>query len=109
MAPAAPKNRLGIISPGIGKLSAGIVCLGIGVGALMMKNEAFGQSLLIMGLMFGAWGGFSVYRGINAPVKNVACPQCGQKNEILSDVREFACSSCGKPVKLVRKAGAPKS
>ena len=102
MSRPAPKNRLGIISPGIGKLASAVTFLLIGV-VMMFFNRQIGQSLMLMALIFGVWGIYTIYRGVHAPHKNVVCPHCGQTTEVLSKVREFNCSSCGKAVKLVRK------
>ena len=100
--PNRPKNRLGIISPGIGRLASALVILILGVIALFF-NRQYGLTLISMALMFGAWGGVILYRGLNARQKSITCPHCGQRNDVLAEIREFNCFSCNKPIKLVRK------
>ncbi|MBU6428221.1 MAG: transposase [Cyanobacteria bacterium REEB65] len=103
MAPNVPKNRLGLISPGIGRLASALIFMLGGLIALFF-NRQVAQSLLLLALMFVVWGGYRVYRGVTAPHKEIECPQCGRTNEVLAQVREFSCLHCGKPMKLVRKA-----
>jgi hypothetical protein len=97
-----PKTRLDLVGGGIGKISGGLVMLVIGLVTVFFWQN-IGQSLLICGGVFLAWGIWGVVSGVKAPQKEIRCPHCGEGNTLLSDVKDFTCYNCQKPLKLVRR------
>jgi hypothetical protein len=96
-----PKTRFDIVSKGVGLIAGGLMMIIIGiVVSLTLRNE-FGLSMLIMGVCFGGYGAFQIYRGMEARTKQITCPHCGEPNQILSEVKSFTCFQCEKPLKLV--------
>lgn len=104
-----PKTRFDIVSTGVGLIAGGVMMLVIGiVVSLTLRNE-FGLSMLLMGACFGGFGGYKIYKGMEARTKSITCPHCGEENQILSEVKSFTCFQCEKPLKLVaqRPASSP--
>lgn len=96
-----PKTRFDIVSKGVGLIAGGLMMIVIGiVVSLTLRNE-FGVSMLLMGACFGGYGGFQIYKGMEARTKTITCPHCGEVNEVLHQVKAFTCIACDKPLKLV--------
>lgn len=96
------KTRFDLVSSGFGKITGGIVQLILG-GILLFFWRDLGLTLLLVGVIMLAWGGFSILTGAQAPQKEIKCPQCGETNALLADVKEFTCYNCQKPLKLARR------
>lgn len=108
--PNEPKTRFDLVSPGIGRISGGVVTLVLGLGALALGFltgleflKQAGMTMTLMGLMLVGYGALRVYTGIGAKTRQVKCPHCGEVNQILAKVTSFPCFSCEKPLKLSAK------
>lgn len=102
-----PKTRFDIVSPGIGRVSGGVVTLLIGLGTLgagFFLEVPFlrqaGLTMTMMGLILVGYGLIRVYTGIGAQTRSVKCPSCGEVNQVLAKVTSFDCFNCEKPLKL---------
>lgn len=96
------KTRFDLVSSGFGKIAGGIVQLVIGIIALFFWRD-LGLTLILVGVIMLGWGGFGILSGAQAAQKEIKCPQCGETNALLSDVKEFDCYNCKKPLKLARR------
>lgn len=105
--PNEPKTRFDLVSPGIGRISGGLVMLVLGLitlGAGMALDlellRQMGLTMTLMALFLAGYGAFKVYTGIGAKTRSIKCPQCGEVNQILQDVTTFPCFNCEKPLKI---------
>lgn len=112
MPPERPKTRFDLVSPGIGRISGGIVTLLLGlltlaIGAFAGINFLFqaGLTMTLMAAVLIGYGALRVYTGIGAKTRSVKCPACGEVNQVLADVTSFPCFNCDKPLKLGAKKG----
>lgn len=110
--PNEPKTRFDLVSPGIGRISGGLVMLvlglltlGIGFGLDVELMRQMGLTMTMMALVLVGYGGFKVYTGIGAKTRSIKCPQCGEVNQILQDVTTFPCFNCEKPLKIAPRKG----
>ena len=106
----APKTRFDLVSPGIGRISGGLVTLVIGAivwGAGTLLDwpliRQMGATSLVMGGLLAALGGFQVWSGTRARTRRIQCPHCREENRILHHVTQFACFNCERPL----RAGVP--
>lgn len=104
-----PKTRFDIVSKGVGLIAGGLMMIVIGVVVSLTLRNEFGLSMLLMGACFAAYGGYQIYKGMEARTKSITCPHCGEVNQILTQVKAFECYACEKPLKLVaqRPPGSP--
>ncbi|MBM3267450.1 MAG: hypothetical protein FJZ01_07365 [Candidatus Sericytochromatia bacterium] len=100
--PPHAKTRFDLVSGGFGKIAGGLVQFFIGLVAIFFWRD-LGITLMILGAIYAAWGAWGIVSGAQAPQKEIRCPHCGEGNTLLSDVKEFACYNCQKPLKLVRR------
>ncbi|HEY9855479.1 MAG TPA: DUF2614 family zinc ribbon-containing protein [Stenomitos sp.] len=105
--PNEPKTRFDLVSPGIGRISGGIVMLvlglvtlGVGMALDVDLMRQMGLTMVLMALVLAGYGAFRVYTGIGAKTRSIKCPQCGEVNQILQDVTSFPCFNCEKPLKI---------
>ncbi len=110
--PNEPKTRFDLVSPGIGRISGGIVMLvlglltlGIGFGLDVELMRQMGLTMTLMALVLVGYGAFRVYTGIGAKTRSIKCPQCGEVNQILQDVTSFPCFNCEKSLKIAARKG----
>lgn len=96
-----PKTRFDIFSKGIGLIAGCLVMLVIGIVVHLTTGHEFGVSMVMIGAFFGIYGGVTIYLSQAAKTKQINCPHCGEPNEILREVKAFACIQCDKPLKLV--------
>lgn len=97
-----PKTRFDLVSSGFGKITGGLVQLILGVILLFFQPQ-LGLTLILVGVILLGWGVFGIMFGAHAPQKEIKCPQCGEPNALLADVKDFTCYNCKKPLKLARK------
>lgn len=97
-----PKTRFDLVSSGFGKITGGIVQLILGIILLFFWRD-LGLTLILVGVIMLGWGGFGIMFGAQAPQKEIKCPQCGEANALLADVKDFTCYNCKKPLKLARR------
>lgn len=110
--PDQPKTRFDLVSPGIGRISGGLVMLvlglvtlGVGMGLDVELMRQMGLTMTLMALVLAGYGAWRVYTGIGAKTRSIKCPQCGEVNQILQDVTTFPCFSCEKTLKIGPRKG----
>lgn len=104
--PSAPKTRFDLVSPGIGRISGGLVTgvlggvvWGLGTLVDLPMVRQMGLTSLIMGAMLMGLGGFQVWRGSQARTRRILCPHCKEENRVLADVTQFPCFNCERPLR----------
>ncbi|MBO9542783.1 hypothetical protein J7643_19520 [bacterium] len=105
-----PKTRFDLVSPGVGRVSGGLVTLVLGLGVLGLGfglgNEFLRQAgitMTLMALFLMGYGAFKIFTGVGAKTRQIKCPSCGEVNQILQQVTSFPCFNCEKPLKLGAK------
>lgn len=102
-----PKTRFDLVSPGVGRISGGVVTLVLGLGVMGLGFglgieflRQAGVTMTLMALCLVGYGAFKIYTGMSARTRQIKCPNCGEVNQILQQVTSFPCFSCEKPLKL---------